>query len=153
MHTFTNGHAFRALRLSFAIALASVGCQLADEETQAERHQSSRELPDATLVVRWSLLAEANAFAIDPATTDPFPNARGWTMMYLAMHDALNAVVPRFRQYAFFGTDTSADPIAAAAQAARDVLNHIYPSRQAQHDAELAIWLGRVPDGRRKDKG
>ena len=109
--------------------------------------------PIATLVVRWSQLAQDNAFAVDPAITDPFPNARGWTMMYLAMHDALNAIVPKFRQYAFFGTDTSAHPIAAAAQAARDVMNHIYPTRQVENDAELAFWLGRVPDGSRKTKG
>ena len=74
-------------------------------------------------------------------------------MMYLAMHDALNAIVPKFRQYAFFGTDTSAHPIAAAAQAAHDVMNHIYPTRQAENDAELAFWLGQVPDGRSKTNG
>ena len=90
---------------------------------------------------------------LTPAMTDPFPSARGWTMMYLAMHDALNAVVPRYEQYAFFETDRSAHPIAAAAQAARDVMNHIYPTRQAQNDAELAFWLGQVPDGSRKARG
>jgi hypothetical protein len=62
-------------------------------------------------------------------------------MMYLAMHDALNAIVPKYQQYAFFGIDASAHPIAAAAQAARDVMNHIYPTRQAENDAELAFWL------------
>jgi hypothetical protein len=118
-----------------------------------KKSHRSDEFDDATVVVRWSQLAENNAFAIDPAMTDPFPNARGWTMMYLAMHDALNAIVPRFQQYAFFGTDTSAHPIAAAAQAARDVMNHIYPTRQAENDAELAFWLGQIPDGRSKTNG
>jgi hypothetical protein len=74
-------------------------------------------------------------------------------MMHLAMHDALNAIVPRFRQYAFLGSDMSAHPIAAAAQAAHDVMNHIYPTRQAENDAELAFWLDRVPDGSRKTNG
>ena len=73
--------------------------------------------------------------------------------MYLAMHDALNAIVRKFRPYAFFGTDPSAHPIAAAAQAAHDVMNHIYPTRQAENDAELAFWLGQVPDGRSKTRG
>jgi hypothetical protein len=108
---------------------------------------------DATMVVRWSQLAEDNAFAVDPAITDPFPNGRGWTMMYLAMHDALNAIEGKFLQYAFFGTDTSAHPIAAAAQAAHDVMNHIYPTRQAENNAELAFWLGQVPDGHSKTDG
>ena len=73
--------------------------------------------------------------------------------MYLAMHDALNAIVRKFRPYALFGTDPSAHPIAAAAQAAHDVMNHIYPTRQAETDAELAFWLGQVPDGRSKTRG
>jgi hypothetical protein len=74
-------------------------------------------------------------------------------MMYLAMHDALNAIVRKFRPYAFSGADPSAHPIAAAAQAARDVMNHIYPTRQAENDAELAFWLGQVKDGRSKTRG
>ena len=63
----------------------------------AHDDDGSYEFADATIVVRWSQLAEDNAFAVDPAITDPFPNARGWTMMYLAMHDALNAIVPKFQ--------------------------------------------------------
>lgn len=152
MDTFIVGPAPRTLLLSIAVVVASGGLPLADRETQRERKPPD-ELSDATIVVRWSQLAESNAFAIDPAMTDPFPNARGWTMMYLAMHDALNAIVPRFQQYAFFGVDASAHPIAAAAQAARDIMNHVYPTRQAENDAELALWLGRVPDGRRKTHG
>jgi hypothetical protein len=143
MHTFTISHAFRAVPLSLAIVLVG--------GVWPHAHQDERS--DATLVVRWSRLARDNAFAVDPATTDPFPSARGWTMMYLAMHDALNAIVPRYKQYAFFGTDTTAHPTAAAAQAARDVLNHVYPTRQAENDAELAFWLGRIPDGSRKTSG
>ena len=131
------------LHAHFAIFAIFVGVQ------PALAHQQH----DASIVIRWSQLAHDSALAIDPATSDPFPNARGWTMMYLAMHDALNAIAPRFQQYAFFGTDKSADPIAAAAQAARDVMNHIYPTRQAQNDAELEFWLRQVPDGKRKTDG
>ena len=126
-----------------------------DPVNSAERYDDDRsyEFADATIVVRWSQLAEDNARAVDPAFTDPFPNGRGWTMMYVAMHDALNAIVRKFWPYAFFGTDRSAHPIAAAAQAAHDVMNHIYPTRQAENDAELAYWLGQVPDGRSKTRG
>ena len=148
MHTFIVGHASRTLLLSLVVALVSGG-----SIPHAARRDGAHELSDATIVVRWSQLAQDNAFAIDPAMTDPFPNARGWTMMYLAMHDALNAIVPRFRQYAFFGTDTAAHPIAAAAQAARDVMNHIYPTRQTENDAELAFWLDQVPNGPGKTRG
>jgi hypothetical protein len=132
-------------------ATSSIGRRDAPHTTSD--HDGSGAFADATIVVRWSQLAQDNAFAVDPAMTDPFPNARGWTMMYLAMHDALNAIVPTFQQYAFFGTDTSAHPSAAAAQAARDVMNHIYPTRQAENDAKLAFWLDQVPDGSHKTNG
>jgi PAP2 superfamily len=111
------------------------------------------EFSDSTLAIRWSQLAQDNALAMDPSNADPFPSARGWTMMYLAMHDALNAIVPRYRQYAFFGSDESAHPVAAAAQAARDVMNHIYPTRRAENDAELAFWLRELQDDKRKTAG
>jgi hypothetical protein len=154
-------------------AILMGGCdELADPETgcgallaEGAAHEGRREAggatvevqaeacSDPTIVIRWSQLAQDNAFAVDPQVTDPFPNARGWTMMYLAMHDALNAIEPRFRQYAFFGADDAAHPIAAAAQAAHDVMNHIYPTRQAENDAELAFWLAQVPNGSARTKG
>jgi hypothetical protein len=133
--------------------MSVVHAAMQDSAKGTKKGHRSDEFADATIVVRWSQLAQDNAFAVDPGITDPFPNARGWTMMYLAMHDALNAIVPRFQQYAFFGTDPSAHPIAAAAQAAHDVMNHIYPTRQAENDAELVVWLGQVPDGSRKING
>jgi hypothetical protein len=142
MHKFLVGHHLRALVLSIVVVFASGGLSLADQE-----------FPDATIVVRWSQLAEDNALAVDPATTDPFPSARGWTMMYLAMHDALNAIAHKFQPYAFVGTNPSAHPIAAAAQAAHDVMNHIYPTRRTANDVELAFWLGQVSDGRSKTSG
>jgi hypothetical protein len=108
---------------------------------------------DPSVVVRWSEVANDHAVALGTVLTDPFPNARGWTMMYLAMHDALNAIVPKYRQYKFFGSDVSADPIAAAAQAAHDVLNHVYPTREVENAAELAYWLNQIPNGASKKAG
>jgi hypothetical protein len=121
--------------------------------TQQYDDDRSSEYADASLVIRWSQLAEDNALAIDPAFSDPFPSSRGWTMMYLAMHDALNAIVRKFRPYAFVAAEPSAHPIAAAAQAAHDVMNNIYPTRQIENDAELAFWLGQVADGYSKTRG
>ena len=158
MHTPIDWRPARTFPLIVVVVLATGAIPLADRSMQQDGtslrdDDHAGKFSDATIIIRWSELAHENAFAIDPAMTDPFPSARGWTMMYLAMHDALNAVVPRYEQYAFFETDRSAHPIAAAAQAARDVMNHIYPTRQAQNDAELAFWLGQVPDGSRKARG
>jgi PAP2 superfamily len=152
MNTFIVRFARRALAVSCSLAF-SIVILLGAGPALADPALAQHARLDATLAIRWSQLAHDNAFAMDPANTDPFPDARGWTMMHLAMHDALNAIVPRFRQYAFFGADKHADPIAAAAQAARDVMNHLYPARQAENDAELAFWLRQVRDGRRKARG
>ena len=107
MKTFIAMSAFLA---TGAVALAdqpeTSGVYSVQEPTSGVKCRHEHELCDATIVVRWSQLAQDNAFALDPAMTDPFPNARGWTMMYLAMHDALNAIVPRFNQYAYFGSDS-----------------------------------------------
>jgi hypothetical protein len=163
MNTFILRQVLRTLLLAIVVVLGTNPFPQAntsqaaaqDPDSSRERHDDDRsyEYADATIVVRWSQLAEDNALAIDPAFTDPFPSSRGWTMMYLAMHDALSGIVRRFRPYAFVGADPSAHPIAAAAQAAHDVMNHIYPTRQAENAAELAFWLGQVRDGRGKARG
>jgi hypothetical protein len=62
----------------------------------------------------------------------------------------LNAVLPSFEQFAYFGRDRRAHPIAAAAQAARDVLVSEYPAERENIDALLAKQLAAVPDGPHK---
>ena len=68
-------------------------------------------------------------------------------MMHIAMHDALNAVMPLYRQFAYRGNDFFADPVAAAAQAAHDVVLSQYPGQQARLGTELANWLSEIPNG------
>ncbi len=46
---------------------------------------------------------------------------RAAAMMHLAMHDALNAVAPRYQRYAFFDEVPDADPVVAAIHAAATV--------------------------------
>ena len=74
-------------------------------------------------------------------------------MMHIAMHDALNAVVPLYRQYAYRGQESFAHPIVAAAQAAHDVVVHEYPNQQAKADAEVRKRLSQAPDGPHKMRG
>jgi hypothetical protein len=102
------------------------------------------------VVVDWSRIV------FDAVITDDgyvsFKGPRNQAMVHIAMHDALNAIRPRFDQYAYFGRSRGANPIAAAAKAARDVLVAVYPAQQATLDAELATWLAKVPNGRAKTK-
>jgi Probable sensor domain DACNV len=107
MQKFIVRHALRTTLMSLVIVLVSrgliphasmqdavKGIERSHQPDTANHDDRAHEFSDATIVVRWSQLAQDNAFAVDPAMTDRFPNARGWTMMYLAMHDALNAIVP-----------------------------------------------------------
>jgi len=102
------------------------------------------------VVVDWSRIAFEAAVTDDGFVS--FLGTRHQVMMHIAMHDALNAIDPRFDQYAYFGRSKRANPIAAAAKAAHDVLAAVYPAQQAALDAELAKWLAMVPDGRGKAK-
>jgi hypothetical protein len=108
-------------------------------------------LRDGAVVVAWSQKAYDVAFAEDQFLT--FKGHRAFAMTHLAVHDALNAIVPVYRQYARLDRDPLAHPIAAAAQAAHDVLLSQYAGARADLDAELERWLDRVPGGLRKTRG
>jgi hypothetical protein len=100
----------------------------------------------SAVVVAWSRLAYDVAFAEDQFLT--FKGHRALAMMHLAMHDALNAVVPVYRRYAPGARDPMAHPVAAAAQAAHDVLASQYPEARPALEAELGRWLPPTADAR-----
>ena len=102
------------------------------------------------VVVDWSRIVFEAAMTDDGYVS--FLGPRHQAMVHIAMHDALNAIDPRFDQYAYFGRSKRANPIAAAAKAAHDVLVAVYPAQQATLDAELATWLATVPNGSGKTK-
>lgn len=74
-------------------------------------------------------------------------------MVHIAMHDAVNAIHPRYATYAFYGKDASADPIAAAASAAYEVLVHEIPDQKAFLDSALYQSLSAIVEGESKTKG
>ncbi len=81
-----------------------------------------------------------------PATIMP---VRSYSMMHAAMFDAVNSIAGTHAPYL---TDVPGSPNAsieaAAAQAARDVLVGLYPTRVAVFDAELAISLQGIEEYR-----
>jgi hypothetical protein len=100
---------------------------------------------DAGLIAAWNELAHDIAFGEDQFLT--FKGQRALAMMHLAMHDALNSIRPVYERYAYAGPRTIAHPIAAAAQAAHDVLISQYPNQQDRVAAELAKWIGPLREG------
>ena len=85
-----------------------------------------------------------------PATIMP---VRSYAMMHAAMFDAVNSIDGSYTSYL---TDVpgsqNASIEAAAAQAARDVLAGLYPTRVAIFDAELAMSLQGI-DANRAQQG
>src|SRR6185503_10998183 len=85
--------------------------------------------------------------------TDARAQIRGMTMMHVAMHDAANAVRLKYATYALAPLeDAGADPAAAAAVAAHDVLVALRPGATAQLDAWLADDLATVKHEQQRER-
>ena len=145
------GAALLALPSARADAMAPEDAATAARQEAAALDGVPLLLRDGAVVVAWSRKAYDVAFAEDQFLT--FKGHRAFAMMHLAMHDALNAIVPVYRQYGHVDHDLLAHPIAAAAQAAHDVLVSQYAGARSDLDGELARWLATVPGGHRKTRG
>lgn len=66
---------------------------------------------------------------------------RTCSMMHVAIHDALNSIVPVYNTYAFSEPDAQGDPTATAAYAAYLVAISQYPDKKTEFDKLLHLWL------------
>jgi PAP2 superfamily len=105
----------------------------------------------ASVVAAWNTRAHDIAVAEDQFLT--FKGQRALAMMHLAMHDALNSIIPVYERYTHTGPLQVAHPVAAVAQGAYEVLVSQYPDQQPALTAELAAWLERVPQGALRERG
>jgi hypothetical protein len=107
--------------------------------------------PETMLVLEWNELIISTAAEVDGFQT--LLSHRAVPMLHLAVHDALNAIVPVYEQYAYTGSNEEAHHIAAASQAAHDVMADIFPGYK-ETAAELhQRWLDKIPDGSEKEQG
>jgi hypothetical protein len=103
------------------------------------------------VITAWNELAHDIAFAEDQFLT--FKGQRALAMVHLAMHDALNSIVPAYQRYAYARRQMIAHPVAATAQGAYEVLISQYPDQKSKLADELAIWLAEVPNGLLRELG
>jgi hypothetical protein len=94
----------------------------------------------------------------------PFRESHYYATVNIAVHDALNNIIPKYKTYAFTGRDKDADPDAAIAKAAHDVISHFFGKlnppanftpqlvQDSIHNL-LAQCLQQIPDGEAKTKG
>jgi hypothetical protein len=95
-----------------------------------------------------AVVTDWNAFAHQVITADdgysnPMAASRSLAMLHLAMHDAVNAVQPRYASWAANAPSGAkgADATAAAAVAAHDMLRALYPKQEALLRAQLEVSL------------
>jgi hypothetical protein len=121
----------------------TLGATLLVALTAAAGHDVAASHSSAAVVLKWNQLLQST---LAPPGNPQTP--RTYSMMHIAMFDAINAIDREFEPYqvrlrAGFGGSAPA----AAAQAAHDVLVALNPSSAAAYDAALAADLGARPSG------
>jgi hypothetical protein len=107
--------------------------------------QSARAQSAADTVVEWNRIL-LTALAVPGANPPTVFITRPIAMMHVAMFDALNSIDPQYDHYATSASARSgASSVAAAAQAAHDVLVALLPSQKVTFDAALGVTLGSLP--------
>src|SRR4029453_539586 len=133
-----------ALICSF-LQVASLANAATDEQQNSARPVNA--------VIEWNrtLLATVRRPGAQPATIH---STRNFAILHAAIYDAVNNIEPGLRPVLGRLPDVprSASKIAAADEAAHDVLVFLYPAFQASLDTELEQDLALLPDNERKIK-
>lgn len=106
---------------------------------------------DSTLLVEWNERLFAVAEAEDQFLT--LKGVRAAAMLHLAVHDALNAIDPRFRGFAYTGDGRRADPIAAASEAAFIIASEQYPAQRGTWEVLRDRGLDSTGDRNAREAG
>lgn len=125
-------------------------------------NHSGRALSAALALAAGLATADARANAVTEWNTKtaalvnaqtPMEQTRSFAIVQLAVHDALNAIEPRYAAYAFEGRSPEASPEAAIARAARDTLLALVPDAREQIELAYTEALAAVPDGQAEALG
>lgn len=107
---------------------------------------------DSNPVVHWNTVATG---AFTPTQgTNPMAQSRTLAILHAAIHDAVNAIEPRFEPYTpGLAPSPHASVDAAVAAAAREVLAALVPEQAPLVDAAYRKALASVDDGSARDAG
>lgn len=117
---------------------------------------SSRSWQSPDMVLTWNqAIEDMYTFPTNAQSKSQPVVARIMAMYHLAIHDALNCITPRYERYVGVPRDKDADPDAAVAQAAYDVIAVVkYPDQSlAPMTALLQTSLASIPEGDAKTRG
>ncbi len=102
------------------------------------------------MVIYWNEKAGAVLAAVNP----PPNQTRQFAMVQIAVHDALNAIKPKYESYALINSrEKDASPNAAVASAAYWALKGLVPSSSLPLDDWYSQSLATVPEGPGKELG
>ena len=141
---------FRIVTIFVLICSCLQFASLANAAT--DEQQNSAQPVNAVIEWNRTLLAIVRTPGAQPATIH---STRSFAILHAAIYDAVNNIDPKFTPYLVRLPDVprSASEIAAADQAAHDVLVFLYPAFQASLDMELEQDLALLPDNERKAQG
>lgn len=135
----------RRLLCTFILAGAASAPALAAANKPA--HEAS-----ANIVIQWNTIA-GEAFAPSQGT-NPLAQSRTLAIMHAAIHDAVNAIAPRYQAYTSgLAPAKQASPDAAVASAAHAVLLALLPEQRGAVDAAYTASLKKVREGSAKARG
>ena len=126
------------------------------DEVHPDLELDSRSWHSPEMVLTWNqAIEDLYTFPTNALSKSQPVVARIMAMYHLAIHDALNCITPRYERYVGVERDKDADPDAAVAQAAYDMIvaviqpNHDYSAMTAL----LQTSLNSIPDGDAKTRG
>src|SRR5215211_6808857 len=182
MKLIPTSSAFKRL-LAFGIIVSLIWSCKKDTAKQEEKSITSGQSSDANFrnnsqglgnlspatVLQWNEAAITvvlkTAEALPAVPIPPFMESRYYAMTSIAMHDALNNIIPKYKTYALQNSrNKQADPDAAVAKAAHDVISFFFgklnppafftplPVQEYIHNL-LAQTLNAIPDGQAKTMG
>jgi len=145
--------------LGLVLSIITLSCKKdieADNKTAlSSRHDdgSAQDMLSNEVIIEWNNVAFKAAGGA--AEANPLLASRINAMMHIAIHDALNAIVPVYEQYAYHhkAQGDSANPFAAAISAAHTVLKASWPDGASMLDATLDASLSKIPEGPGKTQG
>jgi hypothetical protein len=158
--------------------LLTMSCQKQHDMSKGDKSDGSQKFSNKGngngnlspfMVLQWNKAAidvvRQTAQIMPDPPIPPFAESRFYAMVNIAMHDALNNIVPKYQRYALINArDKDADPDAAVAQAAHDVIVAFYghlnapafvtPQPVKDNVASLLeLSLADIPNGIAKTKG
>lgn len=134
---------------ALAVAVTLAACGGTSSSPSSASSKSAPESAEAADVSEW------NRFASDLFAADQLPpvQVRGMAIVQIAVHDALNAIEPRYAAYQYAGSAPGASAPAAVAAATRDTLVQLLPAAAAKIEMAYAARLASIAGGPARDAG